>query len=125
VDDGGQRHPPPGDAAGGRAGPDARLPALGQPSVVAQDDGAALSGHPRDGHPRGDRRRRHPGADRERGILGQARAGGRRGRGAELPRRERAAGTAEAAGGGDRAERLRLRVRRLRHLPRCLGRGRC
>ena len=45
----GQRHPPPGDAAGRRAGPDARLPALGQPAGVAQDDGAALPGHSRVG----------------------------------------------------------------------------
>ena len=48
VDDGGQRHPAPGNAAGRRAGPDARLPALGQPAVVAQDDRASLSGHSRD-----------------------------------------------------------------------------
>ena len=34
----GQRHPPPGDAEGRRARADARLPALGQPARVAQDD---------------------------------------------------------------------------------------
>ena len=38
-------------------GPDARLPALGEPAVVAEDDGAALPGHRGRGHP-GDRRRR-------------------------------------------------------------------
>ena len=38
VDDRGPRHHPPGDAQGRRGGPDARLPALGEPAVVAQDD---------------------------------------------------------------------------------------
>ncbi len=44
VDDGGPWHHAPGDAAGRRQGPHARLPALGQPAVLAQDDGAALPG---------------------------------------------------------------------------------
>ncbi len=60
VDDGGQRHHPPGDAAGRRGRPDARLPAVGQPAVVAEDDDPALPGRAVGGHPRGDRRRRHP-----------------------------------------------------------------
>ena len=47
VDDGRQRHSPPGDAAGRRQGPDARLPALGEPARLAQDDRAALPGHRR------------------------------------------------------------------------------
>ena len=45
MDDCGQRHHASGDAAGRRAGPHARIPAVGQPALVAQDDGAALSGH--------------------------------------------------------------------------------
>ena len=44
VDDRGARDPPPGDAAGRSARPDARIPALGQPARRAQDDGAALPG---------------------------------------------------------------------------------
>ena len=47
---------------GDRAGPHARLPALGQPAVVAQDDRAALPGRPGEGDPRDHRRRRHAGA---------------------------------------------------------------
>src|ERR1700748_3018736 len=43
VDDGGERHPSSGNAEGRRPGPHARLPALGQPALFAQDDGAALS----------------------------------------------------------------------------------
>ncbi len=50
VDDRRQRHHASGDAAGRRAGPHARLPALGQPALVAEDDGAALPG--RQGAPR-------------------------------------------------------------------------
>ena len=38
VDDGRPRHPAPGNAAGRRTGPHARLSALGQPARVAQDD---------------------------------------------------------------------------------------
>ena len=46
VDDGGVGHPAPGDAARLARGADARLPALGEPAVVLEDDGAALPGHP-------------------------------------------------------------------------------
>ena len=46
VDDRGTRHPAPGDAARRRARTDARLPALGEPAVVTEDDGAALPGRP-------------------------------------------------------------------------------
>ena len=44
VDDRRPRDHPPGDAEGGRRRAHARLPALGEPAVVAQDDGAALPG---------------------------------------------------------------------------------
>ena len=71
VDDGRQRHPASGDAAGRRAGPHARLPAVGQPAVVAQDDGAALPGHQGRRHPEVDRRRRHARAGGLRRVLGQ------------------------------------------------------
>jgi hypothetical protein len=46
VDDGGVGHPASGDAARERQGADARLPALGEPAGVAEDDRAALPGHP-------------------------------------------------------------------------------
>ena len=62
VDDGGQRHPASGDAAGRPARPHARLPAVGEPAVLAQDDDAALPGRRRGRHPRGRGRRRHDGA---------------------------------------------------------------
>ena len=47
ADDGGAGHPASGDAEGRRQGPDARLPAVGQPAARAEDDRAALSGHGR------------------------------------------------------------------------------
>ncbi len=55
---------------GSPAGPDARLPALGQPALVAEDDRAALSGHRGRRHPRGDRRRWHAGEGRSRASSG-------------------------------------------------------
>ena len=45
ADDGGAGHPASGDAEGRCHGPDAWLPAVGQPAARAEDDGAALSGH--------------------------------------------------------------------------------
>ena len=50
MDDRWTRHPASGNAAGRREGPHARFPAMGQSAVVAENDGAALSGHqsPRD-----------------------------------------------------------------------------
>ena len=74
VDDGRQRHHAPGDAEGRRAGPHARLPALGQPARVAEDDGAALPGRQGRRHSGGHRRRRHQRARRLRRVLGQDRA---------------------------------------------------
>ncbi len=59
---------------GDRAGPHARLPAVGQPALVAQDDRAALPGRAGRRDPRGHRRRRHARARRLRRVLGQARA---------------------------------------------------
>ena len=47
MDDRRVGHHAPGNAARERAGPDARLPALGQPAVGAEDDRAALSGRAR------------------------------------------------------------------------------
>ena len=52
MDDRRARHHASGNAAGRRAGPHARLPALGQPALFAEDDGAALSGRQRRGDPR-------------------------------------------------------------------------
>ena len=74
VDDRGQRHHAPGDAARRRAGPHARLPALGQPAARAEDDGAALPGRQGGRHPGGHRRRRHPGARRRAATSGARRA---------------------------------------------------
>ncbi len=53
VDDGRQRHRPPGDAQGRGRRPDGRLPALGQPARLAEDDGPALPRREEGGHPRG------------------------------------------------------------------------
>jgi redox-sensitive bicupin YhaK (pirin superfamily) len=46
VDDGGLGHPASGDAARERQGADARVPAVGEPAGVDEDDGAAVPGHP-------------------------------------------------------------------------------
>ena len=122
VDDRRQRHHPPGDAAGRRSRPHARLPALGQPAVVAQDDRAALPGRPGDGHPRGRRRRRHARARGLRRLLGQA-AGRWR---ASPP--TRATSTSRCRRASARRlpvetapPRLRLRLRGLGHVPRRVG----
>ena len=76
VDDGGERHPAPGDAEGRRPGTHARLPAVGEPPVVAQDDDAALPGRRGPRYPRDPRRRRDTRARRMRRVLGAARTGG-------------------------------------------------
>ncbi len=47
MDDGRERDPPPGNAAGRCARAHARLPAVGQSALHAEDDRAALSGHSR------------------------------------------------------------------------------
>ena len=103
-------------------GPHARLPALGQPAVVAEDDGAALPGHPGGRHSRDRRRRRHGGARRRRRLLGQEAARSK----ASPPIRAtstcrcRPASKQDPAG-RDHPPRLRLCLRRLRHLPRRLA----
>ena len=51
-------------------------------------------------------------------FWGKTRTGRRRGRRSELSRYLGAPGQAQAAEGGDHAQRVRLRLRRLRHLPR-------
>ena len=116
VDDRGQRHPASGDAAGRRSRPHARLSALGQPALVAQDDGAALSGHPGGRDPGDRRRRRHARARGLRRFLGQARSGRRHRRRSALSRRLRSAGPAQDLAGRDRPPRLRLRVRGIGHV---------
>ena len=70
VDDGRRRHPAHRGAAGGASGfrwPVPRLPALGQPAVAAEDDPAALPGHPGP-----------PGRAADLGRRGRAAAGHRR-----------------------------------------------
>ncbi len=64
---------PKGDADG----TDARVPAVGEPAVVAQDDGAALPGGEGGRHPGGQGRRRHAGPRRLRGVPGERRPGQR------------------------------------------------
>ena len=88
----GQRHHASGDAARRRAGPHARLPALGQPAARAEDDRAALPGHQGSRRSRGDRRRRHQGARHHRRLLGQEGPGRGRRRRSALPRHLSAAG---------------------------------
>ena len=56
VDDRRVGHPASGDALGQRQGPDARLPAVGQPACQPEDDRAALSGCEGHRHPRDHRR---------------------------------------------------------------------
>ena len=56
MDDRRQRHPAPGNAQGRRAGTHARLSAVGQPALIAEDDRSALSGHSGERDPRGHRR---------------------------------------------------------------------
>ena len=92
VDDGRKRDPASGNAAGRRARADARVPALGQPALFAQDDRAAVSGCRREGHSRSGRRRWHACARDLRRFLGSEGADrGRRGRPA-ICRHLRAAG---------------------------------
>ena len=69
----GQRHPAPGDAEGRPAGAHARLPAVVEPAVIAEDDQAAVSGHLVGGHSRSDRRRRHARARSSSAISGARR----------------------------------------------------
>ena len=115
VDDGRARHPPPGDAARRSAGPNARLPALGEPALVAQDDRAALSGRSGD-RDSGDRRRRRDARSRHlRGLLGTAWPRRRRRGRSALSRRLGPTGPAQDSAGRDRTARLRLRVRGLGH----------
>ena len=121
VDDRRPRHPPPGDAPRRRSRPDARLPALGQPALGAEDDRTPLPGRQGRRDPRDRRRRRHGGAHRLRRVLGPARARRRHRRRPALSRRLGAAGQAQDPAGRDRAQRLRLRLRRLRHLRRRLA----
>ena len=60
----------------GERGPYARLPAVGQSAIVAEDDRAALSGGEGGRDPDHHGRRRHARAHRLRQFLGQKRAGG-------------------------------------------------
>ena len=117
----GQRHPAPGDAEGRRAGPHARLPAVGQPAGVAEDDEAALPGREGAGHSRSHRRRRH----RVR-ASSSASSGARRGRWT-ASRPSRATSTSSVPPGrrsgspSSVASRVRVRLRRLGHVPRRVG----
>ena len=70
---------------GDPGGPDARLPAVGEPAGVAEDDLAPLPGRRRARHPRSDRRRWDAGACHLRQLLGSDRAGGRDRRRASVP----------------------------------------
>ncbi|MGD0646373.1 MAG: pirin family protein [Acidobacteriaceae bacterium] len=56
VDDGGPWDSSPGDAEGRCAGSDAWLSAVGEPALVAEDDGAALPGYSGERYSRSDRR---------------------------------------------------------------------
>ena len=76
VDDRGQRNHPPGNAQGRRGGPHARISVVGESSLVAQDDHAALSGSEGAGHPGNSGRRWHQGSHRLRKFLGQERSCG-------------------------------------------------
>ena len=125
VDDGGQRHPAPGDAEGRSAGPHARLPALGEPARVAEDDGAALSGRrTARTSPRSSTTTARACASCAASFWGKTRAGGRRRGRPALPRHLRAARRAQAAAGRDDAPRVRVRLRGLGHVPRRVGAAR-
>ena len=82
---GGQRHHPSGDAERRPGGPDAWLPVMGEPSVVAQNDAAALPGGEGGRYSGDDGRRRYPRSHRLRKLLGKDRPGGRNRGGAGLP----------------------------------------
>ena len=71
VDDGRQRHHPPGNAQGRSRRPHARLPVVGQPPRRTENDGPALPGSESPGNPRGHRRRRHPNPRHLRPLLGK------------------------------------------------------
>ena len=110
MDDRRPRHHASGDAARGSARPHARVPAVGEPALFAQDDRPALSGHQGRRDSRSHRRRRHARARRVRRLLGQERAGRRRRRRSALPRHFRPAGQTQDVQGRDRAPRLCLCV---------------
>ena len=92
---------PKGDAAG----PDARLPAVGEPPASLKMTRAPLPGRRRAGHPRGRGRRWDAGARHLRRLLGQNRS---RGRGRGRPALSRRVGAA-------RASARRLAVETSRH----------
>ena len=88
VDDGRQRHHPPGDAQGGCSGPHGGLPALGQPPGLPQDDGAPLPRREKQPDP-GDlrRKRRHDPDHLRRSRRDQGAGQGHRHR-SRIPRRD-------------------------------------
>ena len=124
VDDCGTRHPAPGNAARRRGRPHARLSALGEPAGVAEDDGAAVSGHPCEGHPGSHRRRRHACARDLRRVLGPARTGRWRGRRPSVSRCIRPARQTGPAAGRPREPCVCVRVRGRRQVPRRLAAAR-
>ncbi len=71
VDDRRSRDHPPGNAQRRSGRPDARVPVVGQPPGVAQNDGAALPGGESAGNSGNYRRRRHARARRLRHFLGE------------------------------------------------------
>ena len=114
MDDGRPRDSASGDAEGRRQRPHARFSALGQSAVVAENDGAALSG--RQGRPTFPRSSTTtaPACASCAGASGAARPDRRRRRGSALSRCLGAAGQAERPAGGRRAACFRLCVRGLR-----------
>src|SRR5439155_14350067 len=118
VDDCRERHPPSGDAAGRRGRPHARIPAVGEPPRIAQDDRSPPPGHRGARHPGGRGRRRDAGARHLRQLLGQDRSRRGRRRRPTLPRRVGPAAATQDAARRVVAPRLRLRLRGEWELPR-------
>ncbi len=109
VDDGRQRDHSPGDAEGRPHRTDARVSAVGKPSVVAEDDRAAVSRGESAGYPGDQGRRRDARARGMREILGEDWTGGWHRCRSHLSGCVRAARTEEDSAGGDYAARVRVR----------------
>src|SRR5882762_723947 len=121
VDDGGQRDYSPRDAQGRPCRTDARVSVVGQPAVVAEDDGASLSRGEGAGYSGDQGRRWHARARGVRSFLGEEWTGGRHRCRSYLSGCVRAAGTKEDAASGSHAAGFRVRVRGRRKVLQCVG----
>src|ERR1051325_2007448 len=106
MDDGGKRNPPSGNAPWRSARADARISVMGEPSFVAENDAAALSGYFIRGNSGGDGRRWYQGPDYFRRFLGKDRPGGGCRSGSPVSRHRGSPGEVENTPRGDAPPRM-------------------